>query len=376
MHDIGDFLVPIHSAILSDDTLYTNGQLGKHISKYEESVPELTDIDIVMIGVNEYRGESPVEPQLKASDLVRKALYKLHYWHTDIRIADMGDVCSGASLSDTYAAVKSVLADLIKSGKKVILLGGSHDITLAQYGAYKDLQMTIEATCVDAMIDLKGESPRKSDSFLLEMLTSEPNMVKHYNHIGFQSYFVHPGLLETIDKLRFDCFRVGVVKEDIQEMEPVIRNSNMLSFDLSAIKYSDAPSHHASVNGLSGEEACTLTQYAGWSGKLSTLGIFGYNPDKDPHELSAAQIAQMIWYFIDGNNKLKQEAGPEDRTQYNEYHTAFAEIDTVFLQNRRTGRWWMQLPNKQFTACSPKDYKKACMDQIPERWLRTLERSA
>ena len=36
----------------------------------------------------------------------------------------------------------------------------------------------------------------------MEMLTGEPNMVRHYNHIGFQSYFVHPRMLETMDKLQ------------------------------------------------------------------------------------------------------------------------------------------------------------------------------
>ncbi len=374
MHDITDFLLPINPSLLSDDTLYTNGQLGKHLLKYESNLPDLTEVDIVIIGINEYRGEQPRQSQDNSTQVIRKELYKLHYWHTDIRIADLGDVCCGASLSDSYAAIKTVLTELIKSKKKVVLIGGSHDITLAQYGAYKELNMPIEAVCIDSMIDLKGDSPCKSDSFLLEMLTSEPNLVKHYSHIAFQSYFVHPGLLETIDKLRFDCFRVGMVKENIQEMEPVIRNAHLLSFDISSIKYSDAPSHRSSINGLNGEEACTLTQYAGWSNQLTTLGIYGYRAENDTHSLAAAQIAQMIWYFIDGNNKLKQESSIEDRSQYNEYHTAFAEIDTIFLHNRRTGRWWMQLPNKQFTACSSLDYKKACMDQMPERWLRTLER--
>jgi hypothetical protein len=74
----------------------------------------------------------------------------------------------------------------------------------------------------------------RSENFPLDMLTGEPNMIRHYNHIGFQSYFVHPRLLETMDKLRFDCFRVGIVKENIEEMEPVIRNSHMMSFDISA----------------------------------------------------------------------------------------------------------------------------------------------
>jgi len=105
----------------------------------------------------------------------------------------------------------------------------------------------------------------------MEMLTSEPNLVKHYNHIGFQSYFVHPRMLETMDKLRFDCFRLGMAKEEMEEMEPVLRNTNLLSFDISAIKYGDSPASLQSPNGFTGEEACMLTRYAGMSNNLSTF---------------------------------------------------------------------------------------------------------
>ena len=69
----------------------------------------------------------------------------------------------------------------------------------------------------------------------MDLLTGEPNFIRHYNHIAFQSYYVHPRMLETMDKLHFDCYRVGSVKENIDEMEPVIRNSNLFSFDISAI---------------------------------------------------------------------------------------------------------------------------------------------
>ncbi len=83
---------------------------------------------------------------------------------------------------------------------------------------------------MDALIDLDIHSLHRSDNFLMEMLTGEPNYIHHYNHIGFQSYYVHPHMLETMDKLRFDCFRLGSVKDKIEEMEPVIRNSHLFSF--------------------------------------------------------------------------------------------------------------------------------------------------
>jgi arginase family enzyme len=259
-------------------------------------------------------------------------------------------------------------------GKTVIILGGSHDITLAQYDAYKDQGQIIEATCIDALINLRGDSAIRSENFLLDMLTAEPNVIKHYNHIAFQSYLVHPRMLETMDKLRFDCYRVGVVKDNMEEMEPVMRNTHLLSLDISAIRSSDAPANSLSPNGLSGEEACMLTRYAGMSNHLSTCGIYGYNPDLDTNDLTAKQIAQMIWYFIDGKSRSKQESLFEEKNNFNEFHTVVAETDTIFLQSKKTSRWWMQLPDKKYIACSHNDYLRASHNEIPERWLRVQER--
>ena len=90
--------------------------------------------------------------------------------------------------------------------------------------------------------------------------------------------------------------------------------------------------------------------------------------------LTAIQVAQMIWYFIDGTSKAKTEASLEDRHQFTEYHTTVADTDALFLQSKKTGRWWLQLPNKKFIACSATDYQLAIHSEIPERWLRAQER--
>ena len=47
----------------------------------------------------------------------------------------------------------------------------------------------------------------------------------------------------------------------------------------------------------------------------------------------------------------------------------------LFLQSKKTGRWWMQMPDKRFIACSANDYMIAGSNEIPERWLRAQERS-
>ena len=374
MHDLHDFLNPIPIHELNDDNGYTDGQMAKHIAVYDNILPDITDIDIILVGVTETRGSGISDSATDAATCIRKQFYQLHNWHTDIKIADIGNIKTGETLNDSYAAIKTVLAELLRLKKTVVILGGSHDITLAQYFAYKELQQVVEATCIDANINLKGENPLRSENFLLEMLTGEPNLVKHYNHIGFQSYYVHPRMLETMDKLRFDCYRVGAAKENLDEMEPVLRNTHLLSFDISAIKYSDSPASIQSPNGFTGEEACILTRFAGMSKNVNSFGIYGYLPQNDINNLSAKQISQMIWYFIDGKNRSKQEAAIEDRHHFNEYHSGFTEVDSTFLQSKKTGRWWMQLPNKKFIACSYNDYLQASRNEIPERWLRAQER--
>ncbi|MBC7830256.1 MAG: formimidoylglutamase [Chitinophagaceae bacterium] len=373
--NIADFLHPINLFELSGDQEFKDGQIGKMVLAYEHSFPDLSRADIVIVGCGEERGNSLVAETTSAPDNIREQLYFLYYWHPDIQLADVGNIKAGASLSDTYAALKTVIRALTDLGKTVLIIGGGHDLTLAQYYACVDAKKIIEGTCIDALINIDINSILRSQSFLMEVLTGEPNFMSHYNHIGFQSYFVHPRMLETMDKLRFDCYRVGKAKENIEEMEPVIRNSSIVSFDIAAIANSYAPSNELSPNGFSGEEACALMRFAGLSSITNSIGIYGYDPAKDKGSITAKQISQMIWYLLDGKSRGKKEARIEDRDAFNEFHVSFAEVSTTFLQSKKTGRWWMQLPDKKFIACSHKDYLLAGSNEIPERWLRTQERN-
>jgi arginase family enzyme len=368
-----DFLEPVQVSRHLMKKEFSEGQIGKHIEIYEDDFPDLYDKDIIIIGCGETRGCNNSYGKT-SPDVIREYFYELYYWHKDVKIADAGNIRSGAGLNDTYAALKTVLKELSDHTKTIVIIGGSHDLTLSQYNMYVDKKTVVEAVCVDALIDLNIESPDRCGNFLMEMLTSEPNYIRHYNHIGFQSYYVHPHMLETMDKLRFDCYRVGNVKENIDEMEPVIRNSSLFTFDISAIANAYAPANGLSPNGFTGEEACALMRFAGLSPNVNTVGIYGYVPEKDRDYLTAKQISHMLWYLVDGRSRGRREASLDERDSFVEYHTAFAEVETTFLQSRKTNRWWMQLPDKKYIACSYKDYLLASSNEIPERWMRAQER--
>lgn len=373
MYDLEQFLEPVNVDIIRGDIPYYDRQIGRIADIYQGSIPDIDNADIIIVGTNEFRGSGFIS-DINAADAVRSQLYRLFYWHTDIKIADIGNIRTGASLNDSYSCLHTVLSDFKAAGKSVVIVGGAHDNTLAQYKTYAASNKFAEATVIDAFIDLQSESSIKSESFLMDMLTTEPNYIRHYNHIGFQSYFVHPYMLETMDKLRFDCVRVGAAREALEEMEPLMRDSDFVSFDIAAIRHSDAPAGGISPNGFTGEEACSLARFAGLGHTADSFGIYGYLPEKDNHYTTALQIAQMIWYYIDGKSRSMQESPFSDAHNFNEYHTAVSDEQTIFLQSKKTGRWWMQLPGRKRIACSYNDYVNASNNEIPERWLRAQER--
>lgn len=369
-----DFLDPLDLSQILQDCELREGQMGKSVLIYQDEFPELTNVDIVLATCDELRGDGRLGNIVAGTDAIRKELYSLYYWHRHIQIADIGKIRTGACLADTYAAVKTVAAEVLQNGKIFLLIGGSHDLGLAVYEAYKEMNKIIEVTCVDAYIDLSIDNPVRAKNFLMEMLTGEPNFVRHYNHIGFQSYYVHPDMLETLDKLRFDCYRLGKVKEAIEEMEPSVRSSNMMMFDIAALgaaTFWDG----SSPNGFNGEEACTLMKYAGMSDQMQTVGIFGYQHRQDPQLNLAKQIAQMIWYYMDGVQFGRTEAGLHEHDMFIECHLACATIETTFLKSRKTGRWWMKMPDGKYVPCSENDFNIAGNNEFPERWLRLQERN-
>jgi len=192
-----DFLEPLNKFILSDDEGYKHNQLGNNIEVFENYFPSLEHVDMVLVGCGETRGAGGIKEEAASANVVRKELYKLYHWHKDVKVADAGNIKPGATLQDTYAALKTVVAELLQHCKRVVIIGGSHDLTFAQYQVYASVEKIIDAVCVDAIIDMNMESMMPADNFLMPMLTSEPNFIRHYNHIGFKRKYGRHGARDT-----------------------------------------------------------------------------------------------------------------------------------------------------------------------------------
>ena len=108
-----DFLEPVNKAQLSNDEGFKDIQLGKHIALYDETFPDITDADMVLIGCGEMRGEGIQFTNTESPNNIRREFYQLYHWHSEVKVADLGNVRCGESLQDSYAALRTVVKELI-----------------------------------------------------------------------------------------------------------------------------------------------------------------------------------------------------------------------------------------------------------------------
>lgn len=392
--DITDFLDPVDEAVIALDRQEHPLVLGRSILRHsrEYGFPDLSRAQIALLGAGDDRCAPSNKGCAGAPDAIRKYLYHLFQGPFKLRIADLGNIRPGDKPSDTYFAVKHVVADLIKKQITPVIIGGSQDITYGNYLAYEELGQIINMVSVDSVFDI---GIRKTDNishrnYLSTILTHSPSYLFNYSNIGYQTYFVDQDAIELMDKLFFDVYRLGVVRSDLEAVEPIVRNADMLSFDISSVKQADAPGNgNASPNGLTGEEACQIARYAGLSDKLSSIGFYEANPELDRQGETAHLVAQMIWYFLDGYYHRKHDMPDrksKDGGEYIKYVVSIKDFDNsiVFYKSKISDRWWMEVPyptgmhqkyERQFlVSCSYRDYLNACQDELPEKWWRMYQK--
>lgn len=337
------------------------------------------DANLAIIGISEYRGKDKT-PSTVAADTIRKEFYKLKQHNNTLKIIDFGNIRYGKTLTDTYFAIGEACSFLLQHKIIPILIGGSNDNAIGLYKGYESIGQIINITNIDSRIDLKTiDKDAKDDNFLPHIFCSDPNYLFNYTHLAYQSYFVESNVLKLLHDIRFEAYRLGEIQSQIENSEPLIRNSDMLIADVNAIRASDAPSSD-SPHGLYGEEFCKLLHFAGMSDKLSSLGIFNYDAENDINNRTAKIISHALWYFIDGYLWRKNDYPYKDTNNYYKFNVILENGDSIiFYKSKKSERWWMQVSCNDemqqkyirhfLVPCTYEDYQSAMENNIPDRWL-------
>jgi arginase family enzyme len=384
-----NFLSPVSDLVLAHNELLSLQAIGRKLKIHsaQNGLPDLDDVNIAIIGVLENRNDINYIGEEFQLNEIRKSFYGLFpgIWNTTI--ADLGDINKGESVEDTYFALKTAISLLVKKNIIPIILGGTQDLTYANYRAYDNLIPMVNIVNVDCKFNL-GDStkPIKNNSYVGKIILDQPYNLFNYATIGYQTYFNSQEEIDLMDSLYFESYRLGQVSKDITIVEPVLRDANIVSIDLSAVKGAEVSLNQKySPNGLDGKEICAIARYAGISNKVTSFGIYEYKPSKDD-EITSMLISQMLWYFIEGvNYRVKDDDFLDDRN-YQKFITLVDSEELVFYKSTKTGRWWIEIPflsevnNKlkrhTLLPCMHQDYLDACKNQVPERWYKAFQKNS
>lgn len=383
-----NFLSPVSDAVLAHKELLPQQALGRKIKIHSkhEGLPELDTVDLAILGVLENRNDVDYLGESFGFGEIRKKLYALYPGNWKKTVADLGDIQKGESVEDTYFALKTIVSILLEKKIIPIILGGSQDLTYANYRAYDDHIPMVNIVNVDCKFDLGDSSkPIKNDSFVGKIILDQPYNLFNYATLGYQTYFNTQEEIDLMEKLYFEAYRLGELSSNISLAEPVMRDANIVTVDLRSLASSVVSLNQKfSPNGFNGKEICAIARYAGISDKVSSFGIYEYKVSRDD-EVSSMLLAQLIWYFIEGVNLRMNDINFLETNNYQKFITLADDLELTFYKSNKTGRWWIEIPflkdvnNKlkkhTLLPCVHQDYVDASNGKIPERWFKAYQKN-
>lgn len=377
-----DFLQPLSKSFTEYLDSLSVQCLGKKVTFHTKSdFPNLETISVAIIGVNEFRGSNK-ENSSDSLEGFRKVLYRLFPGNWNVSIADLGNIEAGESLNDTYFLVQTICEDLLRKKIVPIVIGGSQDLSYPLYRSYDGLDQMVNFVSVDNKFDISKENSNLADSFLTNIIVEEPNNLFNYSNIGFQTYFNSQEEIDLMDKLYFEAYRLGEVSNNLTIAEPVLRDADIVSVDMTSVQSSFSGNFQEfNPNGFTGKEICALSRYAGISDKVSIFGVFNFNDTLVEYNL----IAQVVWYFFEGYSFRSNEYPFGSKENYLKYTVIIDDDELVFYKSDKTSRWWIEIPiltnvnNKlkrnTLLPCSYDDYLASCEGEMPERWWKAQRRN-
>ncbi len=381
MKDLSIYFQPVET-----DKEFEEQQLGNEIQIHRpDQFPVLDKKGTALFFTPESRRGNCTQ----SNDDFRAPLYELFLGNNwTHNIYDLGTITPGESIQDTLHAIQSVISELVKNNITPIVIGGSQDLTLGMYDAYASLEQFVNLSTIDHKLDVgNSENKISYDAWLSQLLLKKPCYLFNYSNIGAQKHYIAPKTIDLFNDLYFDIARLGELKANPQVSEPIMRNTDILSFDLRSIistawntPYFDNP------NGIDPYTACTIMRYAGISDKLSSVGLFNQELTNTTNQSGASMIAQLIWYFNEGYAQRKGDFPIGSKKKYKKYRVFLEELneEIVFCKSDKSGRWWMEVPypsrnnskfmRHQLVPCSYKVYQEAMEGDIPDLWWKTYQK--
>jgi len=231
-----------------------------------------------------------------APNAVREQFYKLTPMGIKRRLFDLGDVNVTGTLENVHEAHSLVVQQVLRDGKRLIVLGGGNDIS------YPDGRAMAEvfgpdawiALNIDSHLDVRDDQPRNSGTPYRQLLEEKLLLPAYFYEVAYQTHFASPIYYSYLKELGVNRISLEVLRSretaDVEIKERIrqkfINQSTSLNtffgFDIDAVRSSDAPGTSApSPLGLRADDFITLVKYAASLSNTKIIEFSEVNPNFD-----------------------------------------------------------------------------------------------
>ena len=369
-----EYFKPVDKKLIDFVENLNPNQVGNNIKiNGRDDLSSILSSDLVIFSISDFRLDTTDKKSFNADKDFRKKFYSLFYSDWSLNLFDLGNLINGNLVSDTQFALKSIIEFCIKNQIFVISLGGPQYFTLDLYSSLKKNLSKINLVAINNKLEFSNEN---NESYLSKIIMDENNKLNHFSNIGFQKHLNSLDEIDLIKKMKFESLSLGKIKSDLNEAEPILRDSNLISFNVKSIKSGDINNAHQYPNGLTSYEFCSLSRFSGASLKSNVISYF----ENWDFSILNSLLAEAIWYVIDGFSARIDETPDSDNDNFTYY---FIEIDNYkfkFYHSLLSDRWWVEFLNddvvsikKNIISCSYNDYYNCKNSIISERILTRLK---
>jgi hypothetical protein len=374
-----DLLKPVSDSLIDElNENYLQGSIYKKLAIHTSSfgIPDLESTNVCIIGLDEYRN-SFFQSATQDLDSIRREFYKLKFSNWKLSISDLGNLPNGNTVDDTYHALYEICKELLSKKIVLIIIGGSNDLIYPIFKSFDSYSDKVNIVSIDNQFDLYQESELVSGrTYMNKIIIDDSNSLNDFTNIGYQRHLCSHDELQLMEKLFFEYISLGEISENNMKAEPIMRNSNIVGFDMKSLSFSASfDQTQGNPNGIDPRLACILTKYAGQSNKTNFLGLFELSNNK----VSSKLYSEIIWYFLDGVDKRIIESDFNDSQTFNKYIVQTSGRDIIFYKSKISEKWWMLVDTSKnksisYLPCLESDYLEALNDNIPIRWLKATKR--
>ncbi len=274
--------------------------------------------DIVILGCPQDEGVRRNNGRVGAAaapDKIREQFYRLTPFNIKKKVFDLGNVVIGSSLEDTHETHFEIVAQLLRDGKRVIVLGGGNDISYPDGVAMAEVfgpEWWIGVN-IDSHLDVRIAEERNNGTQYRQLLQEKHLLPSYFYEVGYQTHLCSPIYYEylrdngvhriSLELLRSRAEADIEIKEQIRQK--FIGHSSSLNtffgFDMDAVRSADAPGTSApSPLGLRAGEFIQLVKYAASLANTKIIEFSEVNPMYDVDNRTTKLVAIGMHRFCSG----------------------------------------------------------------------------